>query len=98
MEGQFKVIGQGVYTETPWTNRNGETKVIRSVEVELTDGIDGFVGEANDALATDLNQSPLVLGSWVRAQCTLMAVEGKAQDGRPARKFNRVRINRLVRL
>lgn len=98
MEGQFRVLNQGQHTERLWTNSRGESITIKSCELELTDGIDIFLCECNDALAEDLKNKPLTPGSWVRVQCTMQTNEGKAQDGQSVRKFMRIRVNRLARL
>lgn len=51
METFMKIISCGELVERKWTASDGTEKTITSVEVQLTNGIDTLVAEANDDLA-----------------------------------------------
>ena len=52
MVEKMLVKSVGNYTETEWQNpRTGEKKQIKSIQVVLKNGREGFVAEANDDLA-----------------------------------------------
>lgn len=71
MEKIARVVNQSPLISRNWTNSRNESVVIRTVELELSDGIDNFVAEATDTLADQLNASPLSAGTVVCVQARL---------------------------
>lgn len=56
MVEKMLVKAVGNYSETEWQNpRTGEKKVIKSIQVVLKNGREGFVAEANDDLAQKIS-------------------------------------------
>ena len=76
-----------------WTNQQGETKKIKSVELTFSNGIDKVVGEASDDLAEELSAKNLV-GAWVSIGGSFTVVKWKTREGAEATSL-RYRINKL---
>lgn len=80
MEKLVRVINQGELVTRNWQNSQGETKVIKSVELTLSDGIDTFVAEANDSLAESINTQPLDQDGLYAARCRILVREWENKD------------------
>ena len=90
-----KVVGN--YSETDWQNpRTGEKKLIKSIQVVLQNGREGFVAEASDEVAVrirDLNlkpDTPVVVSLYFETQ--------SSTKDNVVRYFQRVRIESLIPL
>lgn len=94
MEKIMKVISQGQYQEREWENRNHEVKMISTVEVQLTDGNDALIAEANGDTAKMLSQHPLLQGHWYPFVFTLAIGSWQRQDNTTA-FATRVRITKI---
>ena len=77
----MKVLSQGALKQRNWTNQRGETVVISSVEVKMTDGVDTFVAEATDQLALQLDKEKLHTSRLYGAQMRQEVREWKNQQG-----------------
>lgn len=103
MEKNVKVKHQGALNQRNWTNpRTGETILISSVELLLSDGIDTFVAEVTDQQAISINQEPLDQNKLYGVQCRLEVSKGKSQNNgiqnqsaSEERLFNRIRITKI---
>lgn len=84
-----KVVGN--YSETEWTNpRTGETKPIKSIQVVLKNGREGFVAEANDDLAKQIDGMKLKVDTPVMVNLSF-DYQDVTKDN-VTRYFQRVRI------
>jgi len=88
-----KVLAQGGLVSRDWKNEKGEIKVIRSVELRFTNGIDTVVGEVSDNLADEISRLNLV-GLWVSVSGVFSVSNWKTQQGTEACSL-RYRINKL---
>lgn len=95
MEKVVRVKAQSPLKVNNWTSPSGETKIIKIVELQLTDGVDTFVAEANDDLAEQLNNEPLKAEYFYGLQARMIVIEWKKQDGSQARA-TRIRIQKIV--
>lgn len=91
-----KILAQGGLVTRDWKNEKGEIKVIRSVELRFTNGIDTVVGEVSDNLADELSRMTLV-GMWVSVSGVFSVSNWKTQQGTEACSL-RFRINKLKTL
>ena len=84
-----KVVGN--YSETEWTNpRTGEKKPIKSIQVVLKNGREGFVAEANDDLAKQIDGMKLKVDTPVMVNLSF-DYQDVTKDN-VTRYFQRVRI------
>ena len=84
-----KVVGN--YSETEWTNpRTGEKKPIKSIQVVLKNGREGFVAEANDDLAKQIDGMKLKVDTPVMVNLSF-DYQDVTKDN-VVRYFQRVRI------
>ena len=90
-----KVVGN--YSENEWTNpRTGEKKLIRSVQVVLKNGREGFVAEANDELAKQIADMKLKVDTPVMVNLSF-EYQDVTKDN-VTRYFQRVRVIDLIPL
>ena len=59
MEKLVRIISQGALQQRNWKKDNGDTVVISSVELVMSDGTDTFVGEVTDQKAIAIDKEPL---------------------------------------
>lgn len=97
MQKILKCVAQAPMTEREWTNSNNEKKIIKSVKVTFTDGIDTFVAEATDALAEQLNREPLEPQALYNAIITMTTRTAKTQNGEEW-VMNNVRIKQIAKI
>jgi len=98
MEKIVKVKNQGTLQERDWTNeRTGEKKVIKSLTLEVTDGIDTFLVEANDAQAEALAKSPLKTDALYGLRCRMVVNEKTTENGQK-RRFTNIKVINIVEL
>lgn len=91
MVEKMLVKSVGNYTETEWQNpRTGEKKQIKSIQVVLKNGREGFVAEANDDLAQKIAGMNLKVDTPVAV--------GLAFDYQETTKDNVVRYFQRVRV
>lgn len=84
-----KVVGN--YSENEWQNpRTGEKKVIKSVQVVLKNGREGFVAEASDDLAKSIADMKLKVDTPVMVNLSFDYQETTKDN--VVRYFQRVRI------
>lgn len=84
-----KVVGN--YSETEWQNpRTGEKKQIRSIQVVLKNGREGFVAEANDDLAKAISDMKLKVDTPVMVNLSFDYQETTKDN--VVRYFQRVRV------
>ena len=79
MEKLVRIKSQGALQQRNWTKQNGETVVISSVELMMTDGIDTFVGEVTDQKAMAISQQPLDPNRMYGVRCKLEVREWKSE-------------------
>lgn len=97
MEKLVRVLSQSTLRSTDWQAPDGTIKVIKSVEVVLTDGIDSIVAEANDSLAEAIAANPLDTSLLHNARIT-MQVKKRHSDASSGRMFNVVRLQSICAL
>lgn len=84
-----KVVGN--YSENEWQNpRTGEKKVIKSIQVVLKNGREGFVAEASDDLAKSIADMNLKVDTPVMVNLSFDYQETTKDN--MVRYFQRVRI------
>lgn len=84
-----KVVGN--YSENEWQNpRTGEKKIIKSIQVVLKNGREGFVAEASDDLAKSIADMKLKVDTPVMVNLSFDYQETTKDN--VVRYFQRVRI------
>lgn len=84
-----KVVGN--YSENEWQNpRTGEKKVIKSIQVVLKNGREGFVAEASDDLAKSIADMKLKVDTPVMVNLSFDYQETTKDN--VVRYFQRVRV------
>lgn len=87
----------GNYSESEWQNpRTGEKKVIKSIQVVLKNGREGFVAEANDDLAKAISDMKLKVDTPVMVNLSFDYQETTKDN--VVRYFQRVRIMDFIPL
>ena len=90
-----KVVGN--YSENEWQNpRTGEKKVIKSIQVVLKSGREGFVAEANDDLAKSIADMKLKVDTPVMVNLSFDYQETTKDN--MVGYFQRVRVIDLIPL
>ena len=98
MEKIVRIKSQGTLQERDWTNeRTGEKKVIKSLTLEVTDGIDTFLVDASDTLAEALAKSPLRTDVLYGLRCRMVVNETMRESGEK-RRFTNIKIINIVQL
>ena len=92
MEKLVRIKSQGALQQRNWTKQNGETVVISSVELTMTDGIDTFIGELTDQQAIAISKQPLDLNRMYGVRCRLDVREWKSQQSGEIQHANSIRI------
>lgn len=97
MVEKMLVKAVGNYTETEWQNpRTGEKRQIKSIQVVLKNGREGFVAEANDDLAQKISAMNLKVDTPVAVSLSFDYQETTKDN--VVRYFQRVRIIDLISL
>jgi len=97
MVEKMLVKSVGNYTETEWQNpRTGEKRQIKSIQVVLKNGREGFVAEANDDLAQKIAGMNLKVDTPVAVSLSFDYQETTKDN--VVRYFQRVRIIDLIPL
>lgn len=79
MEATVRVLQQSALTSRQYQDRKtGETKVINSITVKLTDGLDTFIGEITGERA--VNCPPFDVTRHYRVQCSMVVREWSSQQ------------------
>ena len=94
MEVLVRVIAQGEAVKRDWTNTNGETKKITSVEVHLKSGIDEFVAEASGDLADTIENNKLDINGLYSARVEMAVRTSKEKK----LKFTNIRLLKIEQL
>ena len=90
-----KVVGN--YSETDWqNNRTGEKKLIKSIQVVLKNGREGYVAEASGELAEKIRDMKLKVDTPVMVNLSFDYQESTKDNA--VRYFQRVRIEDLIPL
>ena len=88
MEKIVRVLSQSALETRDWTNDNGETVVIKSVRVKITDGVDTMLVEFSDRKAEVIDKNPLKLdvlyGFQIKCDCR------KSKEG--DKEFNSIKV------
>lgn len=91
MVEKMLVKAVGNYSENEWQNpRTGEKKVIKSIQVVLKNGREGFVAEASDDLAKTIADMNLKVDTPVMVNLSFEYQESQKDNN--VRYFQRVRI------
>lgn len=91
MVDEMLVKAVGNYSENEWQNpRTGEKKVIKSIQVVLKNGREGFVAEANDDLAQMISGMNLKVDTPVAVNLSFEYQESTKDN--VVRYFQRVRV------
>ena len=98
MEKIVRVISQGALQQRNWKKDNGETVVISSVELVMSDGIDTFVGEVTDQKAIAINNEPLSKEHLYGVQIKLAAREWKSEQTQQLVRATSVKILNIAAL
>lgn len=93
MEKLVRIMDQQPLRQTQWTAPSGEHKMISSVELMLTDGIDVFLAEVQGADA--VNMAELDRQLIYRVQCRLSVRHWKSQQTGQTMRANTVKILKL---
>ena len=90
-----KVVGN--YSENDWqNNRTGEKKLIKSIQVVLKNGREGYVAEASGELAEKIRDMKLKVDTPVMVNLSFDYQESTKDNA--VRYFQRVRIEDFVTL
>ena len=92
MEKLVRIKSQGALQQRNWTKQNGETVVISSVELTMTDGIDTFVGEVTDQKAIAISQQPLDQNRMYGVRCKLEVREWKSEKSGELLHANSIKV------
>ena len=95
MEKLVRIKGQGALQQRNWTKQNGETVVISSVELTMTDGIDTFVGEVNDQKAMAISKEPLDQDRMYGVRCKLEVREWKSEKTGEMLHANSIKVQNI---
>lgn len=82
MEKICRIVSISDIEEREVATRDGGKKKICSCKVQLYDGVDEFVAEANDDMATKLRDYPIPVGTLVSVGVRLRVVEFDAKDNK----------------
>lgn len=97
MVEKMLVKAVGTYSENEWQNpRTGEKKTIRSIQVVMKNGREGFVAEANDDLAQKISGMNLKVDTPVLVNLSFEYQETTKDN--VVRYFQRVRIMDFIPL
>lgn len=97
MVEKMLVKAVGNYSENEWQNpRTGEKKVIKSIQVVMKNGREGFVAEANDDLAQKISAMNLKVDTPVAVSLSFDYQETTKDNA--VRYFQRVRVVDLIPL
>lgn len=97
MVEKMLVKAVGNYSENEWQNpRTGEKKVIKSIQVVLKNGREGFVAEANDDLAQKISGMNLKVDTPVAVSLSFDYQETTKDN--VVRYFQRVHITAFIPL
>lgn len=97
MVEKMLVKAVGNYSENEWQNpRTGEKKVIKSIQVVMKNGREGFVAEANDDLAQKISDMKLKVDTPVMVNLSFDYQETTKDNA--VRYFQRVRVVDLIPL
>lgn len=89
-----KVVHQDAQcSERSFVNQNNETKIIKSLNVEISNGLDVIIAEANDALAEQLQKQPLDTTSRYNVS---LQFRTNAKKDDTSRRFNSVKLVRII--
>lgn len=91
MEKIVRILSQFPMQSREWTPENGEKKLIKSVEVVMSDGNDTFTAEAADNMAEVLNEHPLDKEMIHSVQVRMSVRSWKTKDDKEVRN-NTIRI------
>ena len=90
-----KVVGN--YSENDWqNNRTGEKKLIKSIQVVLKNGREGYVAEASGELAEKIRDMKLKVDTPVMVNLSLDYQESTKDNA--VRYFQRVRVENIIPL
>ena len=95
MEKLVRIVAQQPLRQTPWTSPQGEQKMINSVELTLTDGIDTFTAEVQGEDA--VNMAQLDRQYIYDVQCRMSVREWTSQTGQKVRSTS-IRIIKIQAL
>lgn len=93
MEKLVRVKAQQPLRQTQWTSGQGEKRVINSVELTLTDGVDTFVAELQGEEA--INCPHLDPNCIYAVQCRLSVREWQSQQSGQTMRATSIRIVKL---
>ena len=92
MDKLVRIKSQGALQQRNWTNQRGETIVISSVELEMTDGIDTFIGEVTDQKALAISKEPLDQNRMYGVRCRLEVRNWKSEKTGEVQHANSIKV------
>jgi single-stranded DNA-binding protein len=92
MEKLVRIKSQGPLQQRNWTNQRGETVVISSVELTMTDGIDTFIGEVTDQQAIAISKQPLDQNRMYGVRCRLETRNWKSEKTGEQQHANSIKV------
>ena len=98
MEKRVKIISQGELKTNKWTNKNGEEIVISSVQLEMTDGNDTFIGEVNDQKAIAINKEPLSKECEYAVQLKMVVRNWESEQTHQKGKSTTIRVQNITKI
>jgi hypothetical protein len=98
MEKLVRIISQGALQQRNWKKDNGETVVISSVELVLSDGTDTFVGEVTDQKAIAIDKEPLSKEHLYGVQLKMTAREWKSEQTQQMVRATSIKILNIAAL
>lgn len=94
MEATVRVLQQSSLTSRQYQDRKtGETKVINSITVKLTDGLDTFIGEITGERAVNCPRFDLT--RLYRVQCSMVVREWSSQQTGEPMQATTIYIDRI---
>ena len=94
MEKTFRILNQSALMTRQYVDRKtGEQKMINSVSLKLTDGIDTFLGEITGERAVNCPQFDLT--RQYRAQCSMVVREWNSQQTGEAMQATTIYVDKI---
>lgn len=92
MEKQVRVKEQYPLKERTFKDSRGDDRVLSSVELVLSDGVDTFVGEVLDDLAKTIDKTPLDKSWLYGVQCRMSVREWDSKQTNQKQRANSIRV------
>lgn len=98
MEKIVKVLAQGQLREVEFQSQQNEKRVLKIIEVKLSDGTDTFIGEVTDFKAEEIARTPLRTDAFYAMQARMNVRSWTSKADNQTREATTIRISSLVLL